>query len=80
MNSSLCKSDVQIAGKLFCLIFYALTVSYYISSIAAVKKEKSEMSFKSSIGPRHPISEIITSHVCRLKRPEMKVIKNQMFF
>ena len=26
------------------------------------------MSFKSSIGPSHPISEIATSHVCRLKK------------
>ena len=26
------------------------------------------MSFESSIGPSHPISEIATSHVCRLKK------------
>ena len=32
MNSSLCKLNVQIAGKWFCLIFYALIVSYFISA------------------------------------------------
>ena len=35
-------------------------------AIVAVKK-KSEMSFKSSIRLRCPISEIATSRVCRLK-------------
>ena len=39
-------------------------------AIAAVKKEKTAMSFKSSIGPSHPIFEIATSHLCRLKRLE----------
>ena len=80
MNSSLCKLNVQIAGKSFCLIFDALIVSYYISPITAVKKENSEMSFKSSIGPSRPIFEITVSYVCRLKRLETRVIKNQMFF
>ena len=40
MNSSLCKSNNQIAAKSFCPIFDALIVSYYISAIAAVKKKK----------------------------------------
>ena len=34
-----------------------------------LKEEKNEMSFKFSIGPRHPISEIKT-HVWRIKRLE----------
>ena len=77
MKSSLCKFNVQIAGNSFFLIFDALIVSYYISAIVAVKKEKSEMSFKSSIGP---IYEITTSHVCKLKRLETRLIKTQVFF
>ena len=55
-------------------------VSYYISAKVAVKKEKSEMSFKSSIRPSHIISEMKTSHICGLKRLEMRVIKFQVFF
>ena len=55
-------------------------VSYYIYAIVAVKKEKSEMSFKSSIRPSHPISEMATSHVCGIKRLEMRVIKIRVFF
>ena len=47
-----------------------------LSATVAVKKEKTAMSFKSSIGPSHPISEITTSDVCRLKRLET----NHMFF
>ena len=62
---------VSFAAKPFCLIFNALIVSYYISDIAAAKKEKSEMSFKSIIGPRHSIYEIATSHIGRPKRLEM---------
>ena len=54
-------------------------VSYYISAKVAVKKEKSEMSFKSSIRPSHIISEMKTSHICGLKRLEMRVIKFQVF-
>ena len=45
----------------------------------ALKNEKNEMSFKSSIGPSCPISEI-TTHVCRLKRLETRLIKDQVFF
>ena len=55
-------------------------VSYYISAKVAVKKEKSEMSFKSSIRPSHIISEMKTSLICGLKRLEMRVIKFQVFF
>ena len=33
MNSSLCKLNVQNAGRWFCLICYALIVSYFISAI-----------------------------------------------
>ena len=51
-----------------------------MSAIVAAKKEKCETSFKSSIGPSRPISEITTSHVCRLKRLETQLIKNQVFF
>ena len=54
--------------------------SFICLAIAAVKKEKSQMSFKSIIGPSHPISEIATSHVCGLKRLETRVIKNYVFF
>ena len=39
---------------------------------AAVKKGKSGMSFESSIGPSHPISDIVTSDVCRLKKTRNK--------
>ena len=37
-------------------------------AFTAVKKGTSGMSFESSMGPSHPISEIVTSHVCRLKK------------
>ena len=80
MNSSLCKLNVQIAEKWFCLIFDALIVSYFMSAIVAVKNEKCEARFKSSLGPSSPISEITTSHVCRLKRQETQLFKNQVFF
>ena len=40
--------------------------------IAAVKKGTTGMSFESSIGPSHLISEIVTSHVCRLKKTRNK--------
>ena len=50
-----------------------------LSAIAALKKEKTEMSLKSSIGPSHSISEKATSHVCRLKRLETRVVKNHVF-
>ena len=36
------------------------------------------MSFKSSTGPSHPISEI-TTRGCRLKRLETQSIKDQVF-
>ena len=78
MNSSLCKLNVQIAGKLFCLIFDALIV--LLSTITAVKKSKGEVIFKSSIGPSRPVFEITISHFCRLKRLKARVIKNHMFF
>ena len=52
---------------------------FIISAIAAVKKEKNKMNLKSSIGPSHPISEIATSHVYRIKRLETRVIKNHVF-
>ena len=47
-----------------------------MSAIVSVKKEKCETSFKSSIRPSRPISEITTSHICRLKRLETQLIKN----
>ena len=79
MNSSLCKLNVQIVGKWFCLIFYAsVSFMFYICYFVAVKKEKNEMSFKCSIGPSQPISEI-TTHVCRLKTLETWLIKDQVF-
>ena len=83
---------VPCANRIFRLLqnhffwfWMLLIVSYYISAIAAVvASEKSavasEMNCKSSIRLSHPISEITTSYVCRLKRPETRVIKNQMFF
>ena len=51
-----------------------------MSAIVAVKNEKREARFKSSLGPSSPISEITTSHVCRLKRQETQLFKNQVFF
>ena len=39
---------------------------------AAVKKETSENSLKFSTGPSHSVSEIGTSHVCRLKKTRGK--------
>ena len=38
------------------------------------------MSFESSIGPSHPISEIATSHVCRLKKTRNKGDQKSRFF
>ena len=52
---------------------------FYICYYVDVKKGKHEVSFKFSIGPSHPISEII-AHVCRLKGLETWLIKNQVFF
>ena len=78
MNSFLCWLNVQIAGNSLHLIF-DLIVSWYISAIVAVKKKKSDISFKSNIRPSCPISEITTSHVCRLTRPEKRAIKNNVF-
>ena len=46
----------------------------------ALKKEKTEISLKSSIEPSYPISKIATSHVRRLKRLETRVIKNHVFY
>ena len=43
-----------------------------MSCLLTVKKGTSGMSFKSSVGPSHPISEIVTSHVCRLKKTKNK--------
>ena len=79
LNSSLCKLNVQIAGKSFLILsnFWCFN-SFILSAIAAVKKEKTETNFKSSVGPSYPISEIATSHVCTLKRLETKVIKNHV--
>ena len=51
---------------------------FYICYYVAVKKEKNEMSFKFSIGASRPIFEI-TAHVCRLKRLETWLIKDQVF-
>ena len=49
MDSSLCRLNVEFARKSLCLFFDDLIVSYYISTIVAVKNEKGEMSLKSSI-------------------------------
>ena len=75
MNSSLCRLNAHIARKSLCLIFDNLIASYYIYGILVVKKEKSHTSFKCSIRPSCPISEITISHVCCLKRQEARVIK-----
>ena len=79
MNSSLCRLNAQIDRNSLCLIFDDLIISHYIFAILAVKKGKNEMSFKSSIKPSCPISEIATSHVCRLKNLERRVIKMKCF-
>ena len=52
--------------------------SYYVL-LSCVRKEKSEMSFKFSIGSCHPISEIAASHICRLNVLKARVIKNYVF-
>ena len=52
--------------------------SYY-ELLSCVRKEKSEMSFKFSIGPCHPISEIAASHIWRLNVLKARVIKNYVF-
>ena len=54
--------------------------SFICPAIAAVNKEKSQISLKFSTGPSHPISEIANSHVCGLKRLKTRVIKICMFF
>ena len=46
--------------KNICLSFDAVMCP----TIAAVRKGKSEMNLKFSIGPSQPISKIATSHVC----------------
>ena len=51
-----------------------------MSAIVAVKNEKREARFKSSLGPSSPISEITTSHVCRLKRQETQLFKKPSVF
>ena len=82
-NNQVQIDNVPVAGKSFCLIFYAPIVhmSYYFF---AVKKGIQYKSFKSSIGPRHSISEIVTDLSCSaaaadLKRLETRAIKNCMF-
>ena len=72
----MCRLNVQIARKSLGLTFDDLIVSYYTSAIMAVEKEKSEMSFKSSIKPSWPISQITTSHAFRLKRLETRMTKS----
>ena len=56
------------AGKWFNLIFDAPIVPSSRYYIVAVKKITTGISFVSSIGPSHPISEITFSHVYRLKK------------
>ena len=53
---------------------------FRLTAIVALKKEKTEISLKSSIEPSYPISKIATSHVRRLKRLETRVIKNHVFY
>ena len=79
IKSFLRRLNVQIARKSLCIIFDDLIVSYYISAIVAVNKEKSEMSFKSCIRPSCSIFGLTNSCVCRLKRLETRVITNQVF-
>ena len=60
--------NVQVAES-FWSNFWCSNITKFISSaIAAVKKTTTGMSFKLSIGPSHPISEIVTSHVYWLKK------------
>ena len=72
----------EIVYKIFRMLenhfvkFLMLWQFHIICYGACVKKKKSEMSFKFSIGPSHPISEIATSHVCKLKGLKTRVIKN----
>ena len=46
----------------------------------AVKQRTTEMSFVSSIGPSHPISEIGTSHIYRLKKTRNEGDQKLCFF
>ena len=80
MNSSLRKFSFQIVGKSFLILcnFWCFN-SFILSAIAAVKKEKTEMSFECCKEPIHPISEIATSDVSILKIVGTRVIKNHMF-
>ena len=60
--------NVQVAES-FWSNFWCSNITKFISpAIAAVKKTTTGMSFKLSIGPSHPISEIVTSHVYWLKK------------
>ena len=65
----------MILPNFSCFNSFILYICYYV----AVKKERNEMNFKSSIGPSRPNSEI-KAHVCRLKRLEAWLIKDQVFF
>ena len=54
INRSLWKSSFQIAGKSFLIMSnFLYFYSFILFAIAAVKKEKTEMSFQSSIGLNH---------------------------
>ena len=72
MNTFQCKSNVQVVGKSFCHIFMLQQFICLCPAIAAIKQRTTEMSFVSSIGPRHPISEIATSHIYWLKKTRNK--------
>ena len=80
-NISLCKLNVQVPRESFLILssFWCFS-SIILSAIATVKEVKTEMCFKPSIGLSHPIYETATSDTWSLKRLEMRVFKNQMFF
>ena len=72
-----CRLNVQVAGKSFCLIFY-VPIVHMSCYFFVVKKGIQYKSVKVSIGPSHPISEIVIDFSCSA-RLATRVIENCMF-
>ena len=66
---------------IFCDMLSCVIFSYHFwLKEMCVKKGTNGMSFKSIIGPSQPISEIVTSHVCRLKKTRNEGDQKSHFF
>ena len=73
MNNYLNKFNVQIAKISFLILSNFLCFnSVILSVILAAKRGKSAMSFKSSIGPIHSVSNISTSYILQVKKTRNK--------